>query len=227
MTRLFSYCIPNDSGAAPNPFWGICTLAICKPVIRRKAEVGDWIVGTGSSNSPIGDLSGMVVYAMRVTGRLSMEEYDVLTRTTLTQKIPDVGSRDMRRVVGDSLYDFSKPGIPQRRGVHDRGDREKDLGGRHVLLSKEFLYCGDQPIPLPPRLRAIAKQGQGHRVDLNAPYVGAFVDWITSRTCGRAEVLGQPQKWRTLARGTIPGGCGNGQSVPVAGQGRVELLGSC
>ena len=39
MTRLFTYCILVDDGAAPNLFWGVCTLAICKPAIRRAAQV--------------------------------------------------------------------------------------------------------------------------------------------------------------------------------------------
>jgi hypothetical protein len=43
MTRLFSYTIPVDDGAAPNPFRGMCTLAICKPTIRRVAKKGDWV----------------------------------------------------------------------------------------------------------------------------------------------------------------------------------------
>ena len=43
MTKLYSYCLPYDDGAAPNPFWGTCTLVICKPAIRRTARVGDWI----------------------------------------------------------------------------------------------------------------------------------------------------------------------------------------
>jgi hypothetical protein len=41
MKKLYSYCIPVDDGAAPNPFWDICTLVICKPVIRRTAQIGD------------------------------------------------------------------------------------------------------------------------------------------------------------------------------------------
>ena len=61
--KLYSYCLKHDRGAAPNPFWGVCTLVICKPVIRRTADVGDWVVGFGSKNSPIGDVSGKVVYA--------------------------------------------------------------------------------------------------------------------------------------------------------------------
>ena len=61
---LFTYVVLHDTGAAPNPFWGTCTLVICKPRIRRAAQVGDWVVGTGSAESPIGDRRKHVVYAM-------------------------------------------------------------------------------------------------------------------------------------------------------------------
>lgn len=39
--KLFSYIVTHDAGFAPNPFWGYCTLACCKPAIRRTANVGD------------------------------------------------------------------------------------------------------------------------------------------------------------------------------------------
>jgi hypothetical protein len=58
MPRLFSYPIPIDDGAAPNPFHRMCSLVICKPAIRRLAERADWIAGLGSRNAPSGDLSG-------------------------------------------------------------------------------------------------------------------------------------------------------------------------
>lgn len=53
--KLFSYVLRFDDGAAPNPFWGTCTLAICKPDIRRTANIDDWIIGTGSKNSKLKD----------------------------------------------------------------------------------------------------------------------------------------------------------------------------
>ena len=40
---IYSYVLRIDDGAAPNPFWEICTLTICKPVIRRNAEY--WRLG--------------------------------------------------------------------------------------------------------------------------------------------------------------------------------------
>ena len=60
---MFSYVVARDFGFAPNPFFGVCTLATCKPKIRAAAEVGDWIIGTGSAERK---RSGHVVYAMEV-----------------------------------------------------------------------------------------------------------------------------------------------------------------
>jgi len=48
--KLFSYVIREDTGLAPNPFYGVCTLNCCKPDIRRTAEVGDWVAGLVGSN---------------------------------------------------------------------------------------------------------------------------------------------------------------------------------
>lgn len=39
--KLFSYVVAREYGFAPNPFFGWCTLATCKPKIRVTAEVGD------------------------------------------------------------------------------------------------------------------------------------------------------------------------------------------
>ena len=104
--RLFSYCIPVDDGAAPNPYWGICTLTICKPVIRRVAREGDWIVGVGSKNVNGEDFSGKIVYAMLITERLTLQEYDHFCKTKLPQKIANIESEDQRIRLGDCIYDY-------------------------------------------------------------------------------------------------------------------------
>src|SRR6266849_11107089 len=98
MPRLFTYCIPYDDGAAPNPYWGVCTLAICKTVIRRTAKEGDWLVRTGSKKTSTGnDFGGCVVYAMQVTDVLSMADYDAWTKAKLPKKLPDASNKDLRR----------------------------------------------------------------------------------------------------------------------------------
>jgi hypothetical protein len=196
---LFSYCIPYDDGAAPNPFWGLCTLAICKPAIRRVAKKDDWVVGTGSVDSPIGNTSGKVVYAMRVTEKMVMRAYDQFTLSELPNKIPQMDHTDRRRWYGDSIYDFSSSIFPPplRPSVHSEGNRSTDASGRFVLLSNHFFYFGDHPVALPEELLGIVKQGQGHRSDKNSEYVGVFIDWIESLTPKYPlnEPIGNPQWW--------------------------------
>ncbi len=190
---LYSYCLRVDDGAAPNPFWGLCTLVICKPAIRRVAGAGDWVVGLGSMASPIGDLSGQVVYAMRISRRMTMREYDVFCRQHLLGKIPNWTSRDFRRKVGDCIYDFSDPEHPTiRRSVHKEQNRDVDLGGENALLSDHFYYFGNHPRLLPTQLSPIVQQTQGHKSRANAAYVDAFVDWIKGLKCKPNKLYGEP-----------------------------------
>jgi hypothetical protein len=101
LLTLFTYTVRVDRGSAPNPFWGICTLAICKPSIRRVAKPGDWIVGFGSKNANGVDHSGKVVYAMQVHQVMTFSEYDTFCGEQLMGKIPDVSHRDVRRRLGE------------------------------------------------------------------------------------------------------------------------------
>jgi hypothetical protein len=192
--RLFTYTIRVDDGAAPNPFGGLCTLTICKPGIRRNAQVDDWIAGFGSKHAPSGDLSGRLVYAMRVTRVLSMEEYDRLALTCWPLKLPDFGSRDLTRRLGDCIYDFSTTRPRQRAGVHGPANATRDLGGKNALLSDHFFYVGNKAIPLPKKLRPILHQTQGHKCLANAPYVGAFLRWIDSLHLEPGQLYGRPDR---------------------------------
>lgn len=106
MPRLFSYTILRDDGAAPNPFRGLCTLAICKPQIRRKAAVGDWVVGLGSKRAPSGNLAGRMVCAMRVDQVLTLRDYDRLAPTHWPHRVPNLQSAIMSDRLGDCIYDF-------------------------------------------------------------------------------------------------------------------------
>lgn len=192
--RLFSYCIPIDDGAAPNPFWGVCTLAICKPVIRRVAEKGDWIAGVGSKNVNEKDYSGKLVYAMKVTDKMTMEEYDKYCKKVLINRIPDLNHKDYRRKVGDSIYDFQlNPKGQLRDSVHSLSNVKTDLGGKYVLLSEHFYYFGDKAVCIPPEHRGIIKQGQGHQSNKNEPYKQEFLLWLESRAYALNELHGNPQ----------------------------------
>ena len=105
MGQIYSYVLRYDDGVAPNPYGGVCTLAICKPVIRKKAQVGDWVIGTGSFELGLGDT---LVYAMKITEVLSFKEYDILCRSKLHIKIPQINSDDIIERRGDCIYDILK-----------------------------------------------------------------------------------------------------------------------
>lgn len=193
MPTLFSYRVRHDLGSAPNPFWGLCTLAICKPIIRRSANVGDWIVGTGSAKW---NFSDKVIYAMHVTQKMTMEEYDEFTRSKLPHKLPLMTSADPRRRSGDSIYDYAIPSqspFPSLRpSVHGKRDMERDLSGKYVLLSDHFFYFGNKPIALPKELLEIVKKGPAHKGKANTPYFNDFVHWIYSLDYQLGHV-GEPQ----------------------------------
>src|SRR5690349_15972934 len=129
--RLFTYTIRIDDGAAPNPFRGMCSLAICKPDIRRAAHKGDWVAGLGSKNAPGGDLSGRLVYAMRVEEVVSLEEYDRRASAEWPHRIPNTGSADLSERLGDCIYDYCSGRPVQRAGVHGQINFDTDLDGKN------------------------------------------------------------------------------------------------
>jgi hypothetical protein len=169
---------------------------VCKPRIRATARVGDWIAGTGSKYAKTAtgvprDLRGRLVYAMRVSQTMTMREYDAYTQSELPGKVPDWSSVDPRRRVGDSLYDFSNGEPVQRKGVHSERYMSMDLSGENALVGEHFYYFGTNAIELPPDLRPIAQNQQGHRVRLNESYRERFVAWLEGQA-GGSGIVGEP-----------------------------------
>ena len=74
MIRLFAYKQTYDTGFAPNPFHGVCTLATCKRYIRKHKQVGDWIAGF-TSNGLNGDKVGQerLIFLMQVEEEVPFE----------------------------------------------------------------------------------------------------------------------------------------------------------
>ena len=119
-SRVFSYVIAHDLGFAPNPFGAFLTLACCKPLIRRTAAPGDWVVG-------LTPWSERIAYAMRVTERLDFAEYWLDPR--FRGKRLDMGSPDRRRRSGDNIYrPLAEGGFRQVPSGHSRRDGTEHPG---------------------------------------------------------------------------------------------------
>jgi hypothetical protein len=176
--RLYTYKIVVDQGAAPNPFHGSCTLAICKPVIRRMAKPGDWVVGIGSKQLGHPD---KVIYAMQVERSLPIADY----YNAYPEKRPDWSSGIFERQVGDAIYNLDDPKRPRLiKGVHTAKDMSRDLSGLNVLTSTLFYYFGHNAVSIPSGLAYLGEVNRGHRSIADLEQIKAFIDWIDSYPIG-------------------------------------------
>jgi hypothetical protein len=206
MANIHSYVVRYDSGFAPNPFYGICTLATCKPDIRRTAAPGDWIVGSGSDDRSI-RRGGQLVYAMRVTDAMTFAEYDADERFQRKKPFRQ-GSR--KQSCGDNIYflEDGHDGWLQRDSFHSlpngRPNQQhvaRDTGVDRVLVSDDFVYFGGEGPLIPKALvdsrgRALAKSGRG-RSKFNDPgLLKDFTNWI--RELGVSGYQGRPHEWISL-----------------------------
>lgn len=191
-TKVYSYVVRYDDGAAPNPFWQHCTLAICKPAIRRVAGVGSWIVGTGSKEN-VGN--NRLIYAMKVTEVLPLVEYGKNPRFAC--KIPTLENEIKK--LGDNLYYVNGQGEIRQRfpSVHSCEQAEKpetkhhDLNGKNVLISDSgnFWYFGRNALKIPKNLMKIVKKGAGHKWRFEETLIADFLNWISQMKPG---VYGNP-----------------------------------
>jgi len=184
MSSVFIYVVDRDFGFAPNPFHGSCTLATCKPRIRKRAAPGDWVIGVGGSRLKA---TGRCIFAMRVSRKLSFDDY--WSALEFTDKKP-VRNGSMTMLVGDNIYRHDPAsGRWQQADSHhsnadgsvNRHNLENDTEVDAVLLSDHFYYFGKSARPVPDRLlQELGYQNRrGHRrFDLAA--ASKLVGWIES-----------------------------------------------
>src|SRR5690606_20928791 len=121
-----------------------------------------------------------VVYAMKITRKLSLADYDVFVQKNLPKKIPKWFNRDFRLRMGDCIYDYSDGEPPRlRQSVHTLDNMKRDLGGKSALMSKHFYYFGEEPRPLPQELKYIIRRGQKHLVFDDPETLHRFEKWIS------------------------------------------------
>ncbi|MGS1120699.1 Nmad2 family putative nucleotide modification protein [Rhodanobacter sp. UC4436_H3] len=204
--RLYSYVVRYDSGFAPNPFYGWCTLATCKPYIRRTAQVGDWLVGTGSDSQQV-QRGGYLVYAMRVGEIMTFEAYDADPRFQ-AKKPYRHGSR--KQSCGDSIYyrDAANRQWLQRDSFHSNVDGsrradhvQRDTGVNRVLVSNTFVYFGGAGPKIPTELRAadgrpLSKAGIGYYAFDDPAFIARVETWLMS--LGAQGYQSPPFEWISL-----------------------------
>ena len=196
--RLFSYIVKHDTGFSPNPFHGYCTLACCKPAIRRTAKNGDWVVGLTPKSK-----GNRIVYLMRVDENpKTYAEYWNDKRFRAKRPRYDDG---VLAKCGDNIYEPQGSGFRQLPSVHNPEDMAHDLGGKYVLISETFAYFGSQPLELPHDLAPIISL-RGHQSHFADEVKESFFRFTQTVTFG---VHGAPHKWKPGDTSWKAGGCGS------------------
>lgn len=196
----YAYVVAQDYGFAPNPFHGACTLATCKPRIRLRAQVGDYVFGAGSAAH---GRSGHLVFFMRVSELTRFDDYWDDPRFQC--KRPNLHGSKMQ-AYGDNIYrrDGANGRWLQADSYHSRpGGRPNRLNVDHdtktdnVLIASEFAYWGGSGPRIPDRCRYDGTtdlfRGRNHRIIPDA-IANRLLTWVRSLKSHQG-CLGDPQDW--------------------------------
>lgn len=135
-STVWRYVIATDRGGAPHIHNEVCSLAICKPDIRKHAKVGEWVMAFAPASQR--DPNRLVKFVMKITSRRDFPSYCK----------EFIGKR--RDAIYDYRFDPTGPWVcnGQIDGVGDHPYPEnwaKDKRGLYVLLSKEYCHSGNRP----------------------------------------------------------------------------------
>lgn len=132
---LWVYRIVTDSGAAPHISDGYLTLTLCKPVIRKNAKVGDYVLAlvAQSHKNIVGkgeDRFFKAAYLFRIVEKVQMKDYESWCIQTAPGKIPKEPD-----FLGNCQYG---PDLQWRPGPHGPHEEERNLSGCFSLTTDTF-----------------------------------------------------------------------------------------
>ena len=161
--RWYIYRMICDNGGAPCVQNGMLSLGICKPVIRRGADIGDWLIGVGGVA-----LGRRLIYMAEITEVLEDGAYfrdpRFLGRRDRIYQFNDAGElvwRPDAQYHLDGVELLHDVGSPGPGGVYPKA---------RVVLSTNFRYLGGDGNPamleeFEELNRVLSHLTRGHRVN--------------------------------------------------------------
>ncbi|MHB9074203.1 MAG: Nmad2 family putative nucleotide modification protein [Desulfobaccales bacterium] len=173
--KICSYIMTSDTGLAPNPFWGYCTLAVCTPNhMGVKLSIGDWIMGFQSCKA-----GNKLIYAMRVTEeRINFDKY--YNEGRFQAKKPDLSGAWEKRC-GDNMYFLENNVWKQHEPVsyhNNPVDVAKDTKFPYVYVSEHFFYFGEKAIVIPAEFKKIIRTCCGCKCRHSAELSSGLMQWL-------------------------------------------------
>lgn len=188
--KLSAYIITVDAGFSPNPFGRYCTLACCKPTIRRKAEEGDIVVGTASIRMA---KPRHLIYAMRVKWILPYLDY--WRNSKFAGRKPSQKTAVSRR--GDNIWHKEKgKWRVVANAYHDAKHRDRDISGENVLIATDFFYFGSDPIPVSRKFWRLLAKTQGHKNTYDCEIIDIFWKWVKQQARASSISKSRPKQGR-------------------------------
>ena len=131
---LYYYKIVTDVGCAPNVLDGYLTLALCKPLIRKAALPGDYVLAFITLQKlPMTNTlrNQRVAYLFKVTDRVPMLQYEEWCKKHACRKVCTENS-----MIGDCQYDSK--GV-WRPGPHSINHTDRNVNkGVNALISTYY-----------------------------------------------------------------------------------------
>lgn len=197
----YSYIVKRDFGFAPNPFYGMCTLATCKPIIRKNNQVGDYVIGLTPRDRGRGN---RLVYLMRVTEVTTFDAYWADPRFACKKPVMN---GTVKKCYGDNIYHHDDKNEWMQEDSHhsneDGSINENNLNRDtritdRVLISDDFYYFGKNCLQLPPDLVKKITIGVGQK-KLTPDVVNEVVAFVTSNV-NKKGYLGDPHLFHKFQR---------------------------
>jgi hypothetical protein len=162
VSRIYRYILASDFRMAPCPADDLITLATCKPVIRRTAQPGDWVMGFRPGTLE----RGLMLWAGRVAQVMDHGQYEKAYRGR-----PDAV---YRRRLDDSYERLDPTYHPTREAM------ARDLSGPVLIFDPDnSCYLNGNAVPLPSNLAHLAAAGRGHHISRTSPAdVARLKAWV-------------------------------------------------
>ena len=202
------YVMTTDTGFAPNPFHGWCTLLGCSPNYHAKLTPGDYIAGFFRSGGP-----PRLVHVMEVSETFDYDEYYRDRR--FEQKKPRRDGTWQERA-GNNIYflDQSDQYVQDENACfHTKAAKVKqDLKHPVVFAGRNFAYFGemaetDNALLLPKRFHwCLTNRAVKNLIDECQDY-DPFLTWAFSHGSGQ---VGLPRDREIDGEAKKRGKCGPG-----------------
>lgn len=208
----------SDTGFAPNPFWGYCTIAHCTPNHSTKLSSGDWIMGISGSEHIKG--RGKLIYIMKITEeKICLDDY--FNDSRFQKKKPNMNGIWQERC-GNNIYYLSSgkwhkiPSLYHTSPEDIRKDTKKPAF-TYVYVSDRFWYFGENVQEIPNEFNELIKVGSNCKNnEFNSRLANKFINRIKKKyDCG---VLGFPiDREKSFSCGKqVPSGKGCGIAKKIS-----------